>query len=120
MIHKSIQYWETFPVDNGGWVKMVDEILLEPGESPRDAFYEAKKTVQNTFYEMKGHDKKVATEQKEQSLDENGVAIAEILLCKTIKDLETYKLRASQNTSVQTAYNQKLNELIIKKTKKLP
>ncbi len=27
MIHKTIQYWETFPTTNGGWVKMVDESL---------------------------------------------------------------------------------------------
>ncbi len=27
MQHRSVQYWQTFPLENGGWVKMVDESI---------------------------------------------------------------------------------------------
>lgn len=115
MIHKSIQYWETFPTSNGGWVKMVDEILLEPGDTARDAFWEGRKQVQSTFYEMKGYDAKKATEiqTKEPDTPQSTEAkiIAQIYGCSDLTVLASFKLLANKYDAVKAAYEQQENKL---------
>ncbi len=122
MIHKTIQYWETFPTTNGGWVKMVDEILLEPGESPRDAFYEGMRTVQSTFYEMKGLAAKQAAEKKEVENNipfDEAMLIADIYSCTVVDDgkgggLKSYKIIAQRTEALKKAFDSQFYKLSAK------
>lgn len=114
MKHKSIQYWETFPCANGGWVKMVDEILLEEGDTPRDAFWEGRRTVQSTFYEMKGHDAKIAAEKpKEPDTPQSTEAkiIAQIYGCSDMVVLKTFEKLSKTYPTVKAAYEQQEQKL---------
>ena len=115
MKHKSIQYWETFLLPNGGFVKLIDEILLEEGDNPRDAFYEGKKTVRAFFHESLGQDKKAAAEiqTKEPDTPQSTEAkiIAQIYGCSDLKVLETFKKLAVTYPTVKAAYEQQEQKL---------
>lgn len=123
MIIQKILYSKTFPHPaNGQWEKVALEAEITPDEDVRSCLYALKKEVEQFHYQSLGHDEKIATEQKTAALDENGVAIAEILLCKTIKDLKGFELmvKNSKSDAVKSAFNQKTNELNSKKKVKLP
>ena len=113
MQHNSDQYWETFPLPNGGWRKLVVETLLEPGDTVRDAFYAGQKEVRQYHYESKGHDDKIAVESKEPETAQSTEAkiIAQIYGCTDLKVLESFKLLSNNYKSVKAAYEQQLNKL---------
>lgn len=108
-----IGYSKTFPIPaTGEWEKIWAEEEFEGTlEDAKKRWYAIKKEVQNFHYESKGHDEKIAVQNKGAVLDENGVAIAEIMLCKSIEELETYKLPATQSKAVKAAYNNRLKQL---------
>lgn len=89
----------------------------EPGDDPRQELYKCKKIVNDFYYES---NKAAEKQAKEVVLDEGGKAIAEIMLCTDIEKLKTYDPVASTSKAIRSAYNQKFNELSIKRTKKLP
>lgn len=112
MIIKTLFFSKTFPhTTNGTWAKVGLEAEVTPDEDVRKCLYALKKEVEEFHYQSLGHDEKVAAEQKEVVLDENGAAIAGILLAKDIPELETYQFRTTQSKAVKAAYNQRLKQL---------
>jgi hypothetical protein len=93
------------------WKRFGAEYQLIDGENLETA----KKILKDFVYEsLKKQPEELPEEiiqTKSEPLDENGIAIAEIMLCKTIEELETYKLPATQSKAVKAAYNQKLKQL---------
>ncbi len=115
MIHKSIQYWETFPMPNGGWRKLVVETLIEPGDTVRDAFYAGQSQVRGFHYESNKVDEKKAAEVKElekpdTNLNRIQAIQMDILATKDLTELETFSKIATTSTDLQRAYNIKLNQ----------
>ncbi len=112
MTISKILYSKTFPhPTNGQWAKIALEAEVTPTEDIRECLYDLKRQVENFYFESTKHDEKVAAETKGVALDENGAAIAGILLAKDIDELKTYQFRTSQSNAVKAAYNQRLKQL---------
>ena len=93
------------------WRKFGAEYQIDLGENLEDAKKALKDFVYASLKQQQDTVPEESIQVKEVPLDENGVAIAEIMLCKTIEDLETYKLPATQSKAVKAAYNNRLKQL---------
>lgn len=117
MQHKSIQYWETFSMPDGGWRKLVIETLLEENDNPRDAFYAGQKEIRNFHFESKNHDKKQLAETNGHAEAMIGVVddvVALINKCTTIpkpNGIMVYEIMAKTDSVIKEAYDKKLAEL---------
>lgn len=101
-------YSKTFPIQMA-WEKIGVEIETTD-DSPRNALYEAKKLVENFFYESNKAAEKALQAEKEVITPTDSI-INDIKSCKTVKVLEAYKLIAKSNKTVQEAYDNHLKLL---------
>lgn len=120
-----IGYSKTFPnTANGEWEKVWAEEDFEGTlDQARSRWYAIKKEVENFHHESKGHDAKVAAEQKSDSKasgthqSTEAKTIGDILLCKNAEDLFDFKFLAEKQKEkypdIWTAYqmmDKKLNK----------
>ena len=93
------------------WKRFGAEYQLIEGENLEDAKKALKSFVYESLKKQPDELPEETIQAKTEPLDEAGRAIADILLCKTIEELKTFILPATQRKSVQAAYNQKLKQL---------
>jgi hypothetical protein len=122
-----IGYSKTYPIIvNGQWEKnwleddlplnldlinCTDEEIEKAMLNVRKIQYALKKQVESFHYESNKAAEKKAQENEPAVIDGTAMAIAEIMLCKNLEELETYKLPSTQSNAVRAAYNQKLKQL---------
>lgn len=104
-----ISYGKSFENAAGLWEKIGLEASLEPGETPEQAYDQAKEIIDgwhtsaNRFPEVH-----VSRLQQDPVLES-------ILSCNDITTLKSYQFIAKQDEKTLSAYNQKLEELQSKK-----
>lgn len=116
MVIKTILYSKTFPHPvNGQWVKVALEAETTPDDDVRNCLYDLKKQIENFYHESTKHDEKVASEQKtvpDTPQSTEAKDIADILLCKDLKELKTFEtfVNGSKSKLIKATYNQKLKQ----------
>lgn len=119
-----IVYFKTFPI-NQCWEKLGLEAELADGEDPRKAFYEAKKIVENFYYESTKADEKknsapdipiipnaplYASPYGEENICKPTIE-QQIESCSEVKVLESYKFIVKGKADLEKCYLEKYNEL---------
>lgn len=116
---EKVIYMQTFPTGNFSNQKLGVEILLEPGEGVEECFKSAKSAVEAAFKAMNPSPTPSITdyntgEQVTQEIREDrviGFFGDDILSCKDLKTLETYKLLVKGKPELQEIYDKVFSEL---------
>lgn len=115
-----ITFQQTFPTGNYANMKLGLEMSLVPGvDDAQDAYVQAQKIVNDAFERLNPHivwnDAQLPlpeTQIKEKLEEMRGNSLVDdILSCKEIKVLESYKLLAKTKKEFQDAYDRRYSEL---------
>jgi methionine synthase I (cobalamin-dependent) len=111
-----IGYSKTYPLLSSGCYEKIwleDDIDIETFniEEIKQYQYRLKKAVENFHYESNKASEKSLQTVKEEPQSQEAKIIAQIYSCKELKVLESYKLIAKNNESIQAAYNQQYEKL---------
>lgn len=120
---KKVGYSKTFPIlTSGQWEKIwIEDEVTGSEEDARKMLYSLKKQVENFHYESNKADEKKAevkinfyTPSSVDNGDRNdgNLTLSEqIMSCKELKVLDSYKFIVKGKPELEEVYNQKLKEL---------
>lgn len=118
-----VTYQRTFNLGNYSSERIGADVLLMPGDSANEALDTARKLVEEWHVknnpQMYTPDVSVIPKiepvrsqvYKDAGLTKEEIAIKEIMSCKELKVLESYKFIVKGKPELETAYNNKLKEL---------
>lgn len=108
-----VGYSQTYPIgQTGQFQKIWVEFELDETDDPRQELYKCRRIVNEFFHESnKAAEKQQQEIKKEEPQTQEARIIAQVYGASDLKVLESFKLLAKNNKSIEAAYNQRLNEL---------